>query len=163
MAFDPFRFLEERRNGLPVSDIDKSEFVLFNVVQAISMDQQYRAVAHALNELSFSHLPRDIQAMTLQGINRVRMDTRWCRAKGETLKGRDEKIERAMRVFGMSHHDVVQAMRYNLVDNDAVEEKYYRMYEPAKLLELYGGKKKRATRKEHAAGVNGATKDGVSV
>ena len=63
----------------------------------------------------------------------------------------------------MSHHDVVQAMRYNLVDNDAVDEKYYRMYEPAKLLELYGGKKKRATRKEHAAGVNGATKDGISV
>jgi hypothetical protein len=68
-----------------------------------------------------------------------------------------------MRVFGMSHNDVVQAMRYNLVDHDAVEEKYYRMYDPAKLLELYGGKKKRGGRKEHAAGVNGAVKDGTTV
>ena len=163
MAFDPFRFLEERRNGLPVTDIDKSEFVLYNVVQAVSMDQRYRNVAHALNEISFSHLPRDIQAMTLQGINRVRIDTRWSRAKTGSLKDRDDRIERAMRVFGMSHNDVVQAMRYNLVDHDAVEEKYYRMYDPAKLLELYGGKKKRGGRKEHAAGVNGAVKDGTTV
>ena len=101
MAFDWVRFMEERRNGLPVSEMDKNEFQVYNVVQAISMDQRYRKIAHELNEISFSHLPKDIQAITLQGMNRVPIDIRWSRVKTGSLKEREERIERAMRVFNM--------------------------------------------------------------
>lgn len=158
MAFDWVRFMEERRNGLPVSEMDKNEFQVYNVVQAISMDQRYRKIAHELNEISFSHLPKDIQAITLQGMNRVPVDIRWSRVKTGSLKERDERIERAMRVFNMSHNDVVYAMKYGLIDDAAVEEKYYRLFDPAKLIELYGKKKRAVTRKEHAAKVNGGGK-----
>lgn len=158
MAFDPFRFLEERRNGLPVTELDKDEFQLYNVVQAISMDQKMRKVAHELNELSFSHLPRDIQAMAIQGLNRVHMDTRWCRAKGTAIKEKKEQLDHIMKVTGLSNNDVVHTMRYGLFDLDKIEERYIRVFEPEKLLELYGKKKKATNRKVHAAKVNGKGK-----
>lgn len=155
MAFDPFRFLEERKHGLPVSELDKDEFQLYNVVQAISMDQNMRRVAHEFNELSFSHLPRDIQAMAMQGLNRVRMDTRWCRAKGSAIKEKKDQVDHVMKVTGLSHNDVVHTMRYGLFDMDKIEEQYIRVFEPEKLIELYGKAKKSTNRKVHAAKVNG--------
>lgn len=155
MAFDPFRFLEERKNGLPVSELDKDEFQMYNVVQAISMDPKLRKVAHELNEISFSHLPRDIQAMALQGLNCVRMDTRWCRPKGSALKEKKEQVEHIMKVTGLSNNDVVRSMRYGVFDLDKIEEQYIRVFEPEKLLELYGKKKRTTNRKVHAAKVNG--------
>ena len=158
MAFDPFRFLEERKNGLPVSELDKDEFQMYNVVQAISMDPKLRKVAHELNEISFSHLPRDIQAMALQGLNCVRMDTRWCRPKGSALKEKKEQVEHIMKVTGLSNNDVVRSMRYGVLDLDKIEEQYIRVFEPEKLLELYGKKKKTTNRKVHAAKVNGKGK-----
>lgn len=158
MPFDPFRFLEERRRGLPVTELDKDEFQLYNVVQAISMDPKMRRVAHELNEISFSHLPRDIQAMAIQGLNRVNVDIRWSRAKTSAIQEKKERIEHAMRVTGMSHNDVVHTMRYGLLDMDAIEERYVRIYEPEKILELYGKKKGKTNRKVHAAKVNGKGK-----
>ena len=146
-AFDPFRFLEERRNCLPVSDMDKVEFQLYNVVQAVSMDPRMRKVTHELNELSFSHLPRDIQAMTMTGLNGVRMDTRWCRAKTSSLQERDSQIDHAMRVLNMPHHDVLEAQRYGLIKTDEVEDAYMRLYEPDKLLAKYSSKKTGRKRK----------------
>ena len=157
MAFDPFRFLEERRQGLPVSELDKDEFQLYNVVQAISMDTNMRKVAHELNELSFSHLPKDIQAMAIQGLNCVRMDTRWCRAKGSTIKEKKDQVDHIMKVTGLSNNDVVRSMRYGVFDLEKIEERYIRVFEPEKLLELYG-KKKTTNRKVHAAKVNGQGK-----
>lgn len=158
MAFDPFRFLEERRQGLPVSELDKDEFQLYNVVQAISMDTNMRKVAHELNELSFSHLPKDIQAMAIQGLNCVRMDTRWCRAKGSAIKERKDQVDHIMKVTGLSNNDVVRSMRYGVFDLEKIEERYIRVFEPEKLLELYGKKKKPTNRKVHAAKVNGQGK-----
>lgn len=157
MAFDPFRFLEERKQGLPVSELDKDEFQLYNVVQAISMDPKMRKVAHEFNELSFSHLPKDIQAMAMQGLNRVRMDTRWCRVKGSVLKEKKDQIDHIMKVTGLSNNDVVRSMPYGVFDLEKIEEQYIRMFEPEKLLELYG-KKKTTNRKVHAAKVNGKGK-----
>ena len=155
MAFDPFRFLEERRHGLPVSDLDKDEFQMYNVVQAISMDTSMRKVAHEFNELSFSHLPRDIQAMAMQGLNRVVMDTRWSRAKGAAIKEKKDQVDHIMKVTGLSHNDVVSTLRYGLFDLDKIEEQYIRVFEPEKLIELYGKQKKSTNRKVHAAKVNG--------
>lgn len=146
-AFDPFRFLEERRHNLPVSDMDKVEFQLYNVVQAISMDPKMRKVAHELNEITFSHLPRDIQAMALTGLNGVYMDTRWCRAKTSSLQERDAQVDHTMKVMRMPHHDVLEAMRYGLVKTDAVEDAYLRLYEPEKLLAKYSTKKPSRRRK----------------
>lgn len=162
--FDPFAFMNARAKGLPVTDDDKRNFQLFNVVQSVSMDPNMRRVAHELNELTFSHLPRDIQAITMQGLNRVHMNNRWCRAKTEALREKTEQIERIMKVTGLSHNDVVATMKYGkLLDIEKIEEKYIRIYEPAKLLEMYGGKKKRgSTKKEHAAKV-GKQEDPVHV
>lgn len=157
MAFDPFLFLEERRQGLPVSELDKDSFQLYNVVQAISMDPKMRKVAHEFNELSFSHLPKDIQAMAMQGLNRVRMDTRWCRAKGSVIKEKKEQVDHIMKVTGLSSNDVLCSMRYGVFDLEKIEEQYIRVFEPEKLLELYG-KKKTTNRKVHAAKVNGKGK-----
>lgn len=152
--FDWPRFLEERRQGLPVSELDKNEFQLFNVVQAVSMDPKMRKVAHELNEISFSHLPKDLQAMTMQGLNCVRMDTRWCRVKGSVLKEKKDQIDHIMKVTGLSNNDVVRSLPYGVFDLEKIEEQYIRLYEPEKLLELYG-KKKTNNRKVHAAKVNG--------
>lgn len=146
-AFDPFRFLEERRNCLPVSDMDKVEFQLYNVVQAVSMDTRMRKITHELNEMSFSHLPRDIQAMALTGLNGVRMDTRWCRAKTSSLQERDSQIDHAMRVLKMPHHDVIEAQRYGLIKTEEVEDAYMWLYEPDKLLAKYSSKKTGRKRK----------------
>ena len=152
--FDPFEFMKDRARGLPVTDDDKRNFQLYNVVQAVSMDPNMRKVAHELNEISFSHLPRDIQAITMQGVNRVRMDSRWCRAKTEAIREKAEQVERIMKVTGLSHNDVVATMKYGkLLDIDKIEEKYIRVFEPEKLLELYGGTKKKrgGAKKVHAA------------
>lgn len=151
--FDWPRFLEERKHGLPVSDADKRNFQLFNVVQALSMDPNMRRVAHDLNEISFSHLPRDIQAIAMQGLNKVRMDIRWSRAKTATIREKNERIEHAMKATGLSHNDIVASAKYGLIDFDALEDRYIRLYEPEKLLEKYGKKTRRTNRKEHAAGI----------
>ena len=156
--FDWPRFLEDRRRGLPVSDLDKYEFQLYNVVQAVSMDPNMRKVAHEFNEISFSHLPRDIQAMAMQGLNLVRMDTRWCRAKTSAINEKKEQIDHIMKVTGLSSNDVIHTMRYGLFDLDKIEERYVRIYEPEKLIELYGKKKRQTHRKVHAAKVNGKGK-----
>ena len=156
MAFDPFRFLDERRQGLPVSELDKAEFLPFNTVQAVSMDPNLRKVAHEFNEISFHHLPKDIQAMAFQGLNRVRMDTRWCNAKTSAMKEKKEQVDHAMAVTRLSHNDVKYAMKYGLLDMDAIEERYLRIYDPGKLIELYT--KKATNRKVHAAKVNGGGK-----
>lgn len=143
MAFDPFRFLGDRKAGRPVDDVDRSEFQMYNVVQAISMDPRYRRVARELNRISFSHLPRDMQATALNGLCNVRdIDTTWSRAKTATLQAANEKVDHVMKVFDMSHNSATEAMRYGLINLDAVEERYTRLYEPEKLLELYGGAKK---------------------
>lgn len=157
MPFDPFRFLDERKQGLPVTELDKDEFQLYNVVQAISMDPKMRKVVHEFNELSFSHLPKDIQAMAMQGLNRVRMDTRWCRAKSSVIKEKKEQVDHIMKVTGLSSNDVLRSMRYGVFDLEKIEEQYMRVFEPEKLLELYG-KKKTTNRKVHAAKVNGKGK-----
>lgn len=137
--FDPFKFLEERRAGMPLSEEDKAEFVLYNVVQGMSMDYRYRRMTHMANDLSFSHLPRDIQAMAMRSLNNATIDTRWHRAKTTAIKDRDEEISKAMVILRMPHSSVVAAMQYNLIDMDAVNEAYTRRYEPQKLLE---GKRK---------------------
>lgn len=148
MAFDPFRFLADRKAGRPVDDVDRAEFQMYNVVQAISMDPRYRRVARELNRISFSHLPRDMQATALNGLCGVRdIDTTWSRAKTATLQASAEKVEHAMKVFGMSHNSVTEALRYGLINTDAVEERYTRLYEPEKLLDMYGGKPKRGKKK----------------
>jgi hypothetical protein len=48
-------------------------------------------------------------------------------------------------------------MRYGVFDLEKIEEQYIRVFEPEKLLELYG-KKKTTNRKVHAAKVNGKGK-----
>lgn len=155
MAFDWPRFMEDRRNGLPVSELDKDEFQLYNVVQAVSMDPKMRKVAHELNELTFSRLPKDIQALAMQGLNCVRMDTRWSRVKTSAINEKKELVERIMKVTGLSHNDVVRSLPYRVFDLEKIEEKYIRLYEPEKILELYGKKKRASGRKVHAAKVNG--------
>lgn len=154
-AFNFFKFLDDRRRGLPVSELDKDEFQLYNVVQALSMDPSLRKITHELNELSFSHLPRDIQAMTFNGLNNVHWSNRWNIAKGEVVRAKKEQIDHIMKVTGLSNNDVVHTLRYGLFDLDAIEEEYARIYEPEKLLALLTKKKKAPTRKVHAAKVNG--------
>lgn len=139
--FDPFKFLEERRAGLRVNDVDKDEFVLYNVVQAVSMDYRFSRLTHLVNDISFSHLPKDIQAMAFNSLNNVKIDTRWHRAKSTAIKEKEENIMKAMTIMNTSHSNVESELKYNLLDMDAVTEAYTRRYEPEKLLETK--KKKR--------------------
>ena len=146
--FDPFRFLECRRNGLPLDEFDKSDFVPYVVVQAVSMDSRYRKDAHMLNDISFSHLPSDIQAMALLSLNNNNdIDTKWSRVKTGSTKDRDEFIDHVMKVYRISHHTAVSVIKYGLVDREKVDERYYRLFEPEKLIELYGSKPKKGRKK----------------
>ena len=154
--FNAFDFLKARAKGLPVTETEKTDFAPYIVVQAVSMDPKMRKVAHEFNEISFHHLPRDIQAMAFQGLNRVRMDTRWCNARTSAMKEKKEQVDHAMAVTGLSHNDVKYAMKYGLLDMDDIEERYLRIYDPGKLIELYT--KKATNRKVHAAKVNGGGK-----
>lgn len=146
--FDPFKFLENRAANMTVTEAEQNDFVLYNVLQALSMDVHMLDTVSQLNDLSFSKLPRDIQARTFNSINGKRLNTRWCRAKTGTIQEKEDRIDHLMAVTGMSHSCAVNASKYGLVNWEDIEERYLRKFEPEKLVEFLDKQKKKVPRKK---------------
>lgn len=132
--YDPFRFMDERKEGKQVSEADCNEFQMFNTCRYLSMDPNMRRYVEILNDNQFQKLPKDMQARAFNAFNGVNLNLRWTRAKTAVVREKDEFIDHMMKITGMTRNCVKAALRYGFVNKDEIEEAYMRKYEPEKMI-----------------------------
>ena len=149
--YDPFRFMDERQAGKLVSESDCNKFQMFNTCRYLSMNPNMRKCVQILNDLQAQKLPKDLQARAFNAFNGMRLNLRWCRAKTETVREKDEFIEKAMAITGMTKNCVKAALRHGIVNKEWIEEAYMKKYEPEKLRDRMLGEErtmKRASKRK---------------
>jgi len=129
-TYDPFRFMEERKEGRQVTETDCNEFQMYNTCRYLSMDTRMRKYVRVLNDLQFQKLPKDLQARAFNTFNGMGLNLKWTRAKTGATREKEEFIDHMMKIAGMSRNCVKAALRYGFVDKDEIEEAYMRKYEP---------------------------------
>lgn len=145
--FDPFRFMNERQAGNQVTEADCRDFQMFNTCRNLSMDLRTRKYVTVLNDLQAQKLPKDLQARAFNTFNGMNLNLRWCRAKTEAIREKEDFINHMMQVTGMSRNCVKNALRFGFVDKDRIEEVYMRRYEPEKLAERMRSEERQMKRK----------------
>jgi hypothetical protein len=133
-TYDPFRFMDERKEGKQVTEADCNEFQMFNTCRYLSMDPNMRRYVRVLNDLQFQKLPKDLQARSFNSFNGMNLNLRWTRAKTGAVREKEEFIDHVMKITGMSRNCVKAAIRYGQVDRDEIEEAYMRKYEPEAMI-----------------------------
>ena len=133
-TYDPFRFMDERKEGKQVTEADCNEFQMYNTCRYLSMDTRMRKYVRVLNDLQFQKLPKDLQARAFNTFNGMDMNLKWTRAKTSAVREKEEFIDHMMKITGMSRNCVKAAIRYGYVDRDEIEEAYMRKYEPEKMI-----------------------------
>lgn len=144
--YDPFRFMDERKEGKQVSEADCNEFQMFNTCRYLSMDPNMRRYVEILNDNQFQKLPKDMQARAFNAFNGVNLNLRWTRAKTATVREKDEFIDHMMKITGMTRNCVKAALRYGFVNKDEIEEAYMRKYEPEKMIARMQGEERQIKR-----------------
>lgn len=133
-TYDPFRFMDERKEGKQVTEADCNEFQMYNTCRYLSMDTRMRKYVRVLNDLQFQKLPKDLQARAFNTFNGMDMNLKWTRAKTSAVREKEEFIDHMMKITGMSRNCVKAAIRYGYVDRDEIEEAYMRKYEPEQMI-----------------------------
>ena len=133
-TYDPFRFMDERKEGKQVTEADCNEFQMYNTCRYLSMDTRMRKYVRVLNDLQFQKLPKDLQARAFNTFNGMDMNLKWTRAKTGAVREKEEFIDHMMKITGMSRNCVKAAIRYGYVDRDEIEEAYMRKYEPEQMI-----------------------------
>lgn len=144
--YDPFRFMDERKEGKQVSEADCNEFQMFNTCRYLSMDPNMRRYVEILNDNQFQKLPKDMQARAFNAFNGVNLNLRWTRAKTAAVREKDEFIDHMMKITGMTRNCVKAALRYGFVNKDEIEEAYMRKYEPEKMIARMQGEERQIKR-----------------
>ena len=133
-TYDPFRFMDERKEGKQVTEADCNEFQMYNTCRYLSMDTRMRKYVRVLNDLQFQKLPKDLQARAFNTFNGMDMNLKWTRAKTSAVREKEEFIDHMIKITGMSRNCVKAAIRYGYVDRDEIEEAYMRKYEPERMI-----------------------------
>lgn len=133
-TYDPFRFMDERKEGKQVTEADCNEFQMYNTCRYLSMDTRMRKYVRVLNDLQFQKLPKDLQARAFNTFNGMDLNLKWTRAKTGAVREKEEFIDHMMKITGMSRNCVKAAIRYGYVDRDEIEEAYMRKYEPEQMI-----------------------------
>lgn len=133
-TYDPFRFMDERKEGKQVTEADCNEFQMYNTCRYLSMDPRMRKYVKVLNDLQFQKLPKDLQARAFNTFNGMDMNLKWTRAKASAVREKEDFIDHMMKITGMSRNCVKAAIRYGYVDRDEIEEAYMRKYEPEQMI-----------------------------
>lgn len=131
--YNPFDFMAARQRGELVTEEDCNEFQMYNTCRYLSMEPRMRKYVHVLNDLQAQKLPKDLQARAFNTFNGVPLNLRWTRAKTEAVREKEEFIDHAMQITGMSRNCVKAALKNRLMDKDLIEEAYIKKFEPDKL------------------------------
>lgn len=148
--FDCFKFISNRKMGIPPSDDELNNFGNFMACAALSMYREYAEDATRFNTIQFSKLTKFQQCMaytSLDGFNKLdprRPDFRpWLKKGSKTeVKITKELLSKICKVLKCSAKDAKDIIRNKFINLDELLYLYAEMYDPASLVSLKSGKVK---------------------
>ncbi len=138
--FDPFKFMRDRANGLPVSELDTINFSNFVPCNVVSLHRKYANHALYLNSMAFSRLSKEHQCRIYEAFNGA--DLPYKEYIMSSNKKHSDVAKKLSILFNISVREAEEMIDLKTINVDKSLRLYHEIYEPESLITKTGNLKK---------------------